>query len=149
MARAKIRIKKGDNVYVLSGKEKGKTGKILDIDHERQRALVEKLMVVKRHYKRGRNHAAPEGGIIEVSAQTIDGLATIVVRDSGRGIEPALLPHIFERYRQATSAELGGLGLGLTTVKHLVEMHGGDVRADSEGAGKGATFTVRLPLKTE
>jgi large subunit ribosomal protein L24 len=65
MARAQIRIKKGDNVYVLSGKEKGKTGKVLEIDHERQRAVVEKLMVFKRHFKRGRNPAAPEGGIVE------------------------------------------------------------------------------------
>jgi large subunit ribosomal protein L24 len=65
MARASIRIKKGDNVYVLSGKEKGKTGKILEIDHEKQRAIVEKLMILKRHYKRGRNPAAPEGGIVE------------------------------------------------------------------------------------
>jgi large subunit ribosomal protein L24 len=65
MARSQIRIKKGDNVYVLSGKEKGKTGKVLEIDHEKQRAIVEKLMVFKRHYKRGRNPAAPEGGIVE------------------------------------------------------------------------------------
>ena len=65
MARASIRIKKGDNVYVLSGRERGKTGKILDIDHEKQRAVVEKLMIFKRHYKRGRNPAAPEGGIVE------------------------------------------------------------------------------------
>ncbi len=65
MARASIRIKKGDTVFVLSGKEKGKTGKILEIDHENQRAIVEKLMVYKRHYKRGRNPAAPEGGIVE------------------------------------------------------------------------------------
>jgi large subunit ribosomal protein L24 len=65
MARAQIRIRKGDNVYVLSGKEKGKTGKVMEIDHERQRAVVEKLMVFKRHYKRGRNPTAPEGGIVE------------------------------------------------------------------------------------
>jgi len=65
MARASIRIKKGDTVFVLSGKEKGKTGKVLRIDHEKQRAEVEKLMVFKRHFKRGRNPAAPEGGIIE------------------------------------------------------------------------------------
>src|SRR5436305_1209283 len=59
MARAQIRIKKGDNVFVLSGKEKGKTGKVLEIDHDKQRAIVEKLMALKRHYKRGRNPAAP------------------------------------------------------------------------------------------
>src|SRR2546427_13216319 len=65
MARAQIRIKKGDNVYVLSGKEKGKTGKVLEIDHDKQRGMVEKLMGLKRHYKRGRNPAAPQGGIVE------------------------------------------------------------------------------------
>ncbi|HZR11583.1 MAG TPA: 50S ribosomal protein L24 [Myxococcales bacterium] len=60
-----MRIKKGDNVFVLSGKEKGKTGKVLEIDHEKQRAIVEKLMIFKRHFKRGRNPSAPEGGIVE------------------------------------------------------------------------------------
>jgi large subunit ribosomal protein L24 len=65
MARSSIRIKKGDMVFVLSGKEKGKTGKVLDVDHDRQRAVVEKLMIFKRHFKRGRNPAAPEGGIVE------------------------------------------------------------------------------------
>ena len=67
MARSQIRIKKGDTVFVRSGKERGKTGKVLEIDHESQRALVEKLMPVKRHYKRGRNPAAPEGGIVEMN----------------------------------------------------------------------------------
>ena len=65
MARASIRLKKGDTVHVLSGKEKGKTGKILEIDHGKERAVVEKLMIFKRHVKRGKNPAAPEGGIIE------------------------------------------------------------------------------------
>ena len=67
MARASIRIKKGDTVYVLTGREKGKTGKVLAINHEKQRAEVEKLMIFKRHYKRGRNPSAPEGGIVEKS----------------------------------------------------------------------------------
>ena len=65
MARSAIRIKKGDVVFVLSGKEKGKTGKILEVNHEKQRAVVEKLMIFKRHLKRGKNPAAPEGGIVE------------------------------------------------------------------------------------
>ena len=65
MARSAIRIKKGDTVFVRSGKEKGKTGKILEVDHEKQRAIVEKLMIFKRHLKRGRNPASPEGGIVE------------------------------------------------------------------------------------
>ncbi len=59
------KIKKGDRVYVRTGREKGKTGKVLEIDREKERAIVEKLMVFKRHYKRGRNPAAPEGGIVE------------------------------------------------------------------------------------
>jgi large subunit ribosomal protein L24 len=66
MKRA-TRIKKGDTVFVLTGREKGKTGKVLDVDHEKERAVVEKLMVFKRHYKRGRNPAAPEGGIVETN----------------------------------------------------------------------------------
>ena len=65
MARTSIRIKKGDNVFVLTGKEKGKTGKVLLVDHDKQRAVVEKLMIFKRHLKRGKNPAAPEGGIVE------------------------------------------------------------------------------------
>jgi large subunit ribosomal protein L24 len=67
MIKRSTRIKKGDTVFVLSGKEKGKTGKVLDVDHEKQRAIVEKLMAFKRHFKRGRNPAAPEGGIVEVN----------------------------------------------------------------------------------
>jgi large subunit ribosomal protein L24 len=66
MKRA-TRIKKGDNVFVLSGREKGKTGKVLDVDHVKERAVVEKLMIFKRHYKRGKNPAAPEGGIVETN----------------------------------------------------------------------------------
>jgi len=65
MQKRATRIKKGDVVFVLTGREKGKTGKVLDVDHEKERAVVEKLMVVKRHFKRGRNPAAPEGGIVE------------------------------------------------------------------------------------
>ena len=87
----------------------------------------------------------PQGGLVEVETSQSDGEVTVLVRDTGRGIEPALLPRIFERGLQAHDAELGGLGLGLTIVRHLTGMHGGSVRAESEGAGKGATFVVRLP----
>jgi CheY-like chemotaxis protein len=71
------------------------------------------------------------------------------VTDTGQGIKPDFLPHIFERFRQedATSKRnQGGLGLGLAIVKHLVEMHGGTVAAESEGEGRGATFVVRIPI---
>lgn len=76
-----------------------------------------------------------------------DGLL-LAVEDQGRGIDPAFLPHIFERFTQAESATRrvqGGLGLGLSIVKHLVELHGGSVQAHSEGVGRGARFEVRLP----
>ncbi|HZR83805.1 MAG TPA: PAS domain-containing protein [Candidatus Binatia bacterium] len=75
--------------------------------------------------------------------------ASIRVRDTGVGIDAALLPHVFERFRQGESPSTrthGGLGLGLAIVKHLVDLHGGSVRADSDGPGTGATFTVRLPV---
>ena len=62
-----MHIKKGDTVVVLSGKEKGKSGKVLEVDRERERAIVEKLMIFKRHLKRGKNPASPEGGIVEKS----------------------------------------------------------------------------------
>jgi len=88
----------------------------------------------------------PIGGLIRVSASSQNEFASVVVKDTGSGIDPAFIPFIFERFRQAKSAEHGGLGLGLAIVESLVELHGGDVRAESEGPGKGSTFTVRLPL---
>jgi len=73
----------------------------------------------------------------------------VIVSDTGQGIKREFLPHVFERFRQAdgsSTREHGGLGLGLALVRHLVEMHGGTVQADSSGPGQGATFTIRLPL---
>jgi signal transduction histidine kinase len=89
------------------------------------------------------------GGLVRVSLAARDGDAVIEVTDTGRGIDPAFLPHVFERFRQADSSmtrAYTGLGLGLAIVRHLVEIHGGRVAAASEGEGKGATFVVRLPL---
>jgi signal transduction histidine kinase/ActR/RegA family two-component response regulator len=90
-----------------------------------------------------------EGGEIKVGLGSVASRVQITVRDSGMGIEPEFLPHIFDRFRQAdpgTNRIHGGMGLGLSIVRQLVELHGGTVRAESEGEGKGATFTVSLPF---
>ena len=91
----------------------------------------------------------PPGGRIEVSSQRRGESLILVVRDTGQGIEAGVLPHVFEPFRQADSSNTraqGGLGLGLTLVRRLVELHGGTVIAESEGKDQGATFTVSLPL---
>lgn len=91
----------------------------------------------------------PDGGRIVVRMSAAQGQVRIEVRDTGIGIEPALLPHVFERFRQGRGhgpQGHGGLGLGLAIVRHLVERHGGRVGAQSDGAGCGATFMVALPL---
>jgi CheY-like chemotaxis protein/anti-sigma regulatory factor (Ser/Thr protein kinase) len=90
-----------------------------------------------------------EGGEIDVSLERTDGHARLRVQDNGVGIEPSVLPHIFERFRQADSSTVrahSGLGLGLAIVHHLVREHNGTVTADSRGQGQGATFTIDLPL---
>ena len=91
----------------------------------------------------------PRGGKISVSLTIAHSKAELSVSDTGQGIQPEFLPYLFERFRQAdssTTRAFGGLGLGLALVRHLVELHGGSVEAASSGVGKGATFTVRLPL---
>ena len=91
-----------------------------------------------------------EGGRVEVRSERIDPYVHITVSDTGQGIKPEFLPHVFDRYWQADvfgGRRAGGLGLGLTLVRQLVEMHGGSVAAESEGEGKGATFTIKLPVR--
>jgi len=91
----------------------------------------------------------PDGGCVEVRLERAGVRARIRVIDSGSGISPEVLPHVFERFCQADRSSTrahGGLGVGLALVKDLVELHGGQVRAESPGADKGATFTVELPL---
>jgi PAS domain S-box-containing protein len=90
----------------------------------------------------------PPGGEVRISLRETDSGAQIQVSDTGQGIEPEFLPFVFDRFSQAdatTARKFGGLGLGLAIVRHLVEMHGGSVRAESEGAGRGAVLTVNLP----
>ncbi len=91
----------------------------------------------------------PRGGRVEVRLERVNAGIEIIVSDTGAGIKPELLPYVFDRFRQGDSSStrrFGGLGLGLAIVRHLTEMHGGTVRAESRGAGQGATFIVRLPV---
>jgi len=100
----------------------------------------------------------PPGGRVEVKLSSVaeeqpqitnEKLAQITIRDTGKGISPDFLPYVFEHFCQedsATTRKFGGLGLGLAIVRHLVEMHGGTVEAESPGEGQGAIFTVKLPL---
>jgi CheY-like chemotaxis protein len=91
----------------------------------------------------------PRGGSVTVRLTGKDGRAAIIVKDTGIGIKPEFLPHVFELFRQAdssTTRSFEGLGLGLAIVSHLTTLHDGSVRAESDGEGRGATFTVSLPL---
>jgi PAS domain S-box-containing protein len=91
----------------------------------------------------------PKGGKIQVRLERVNSHIEICISDTGEGIEPAFLPNLFERFRQADASEArrhGGLGLGLAIVKEIVELHGGTVRAKSAGVRQGATFIVTLPL---
>jgi len=91
----------------------------------------------------------PRGGQVQVVLERVNSHLELNVTDTGEGIEPEFLPHLFERFRQAdasTTRHYRGLGLGLSIVKHLVELHGGSVRVKSPGKGKGSTFILTLPL---
>ncbi|HEY9737450.1 MAG TPA: PAS domain S-box protein, partial [Trichocoleus sp.] len=90
----------------------------------------------------------PMGGRVEVRLEVVDSRVEIAIADTGKGIQPEFLPHVFEYFRQADSTitrQFGGLGLGLAIVRHLTELHGGTVHAHSDGEGQGALFTVSLP----
>jgi len=93
----------------------------------------------------------PKGGKVRVNFEQIDSDIRITVRDNGIGISPEFLPHVFDRFTQADSSATrahGGLGLGMAIVRHLVELHGGTVRAESAGKDQGTTFIVQLPIRS-
>jgi signal transduction histidine kinase len=90
----------------------------------------------------------PVGGSVTVSMRRVGAHVAISVSDTGQGVSAEFLPFIFDHFRQADGSSTrrhGGLGLGLAIVRHFVEMHGGTVRADSTGVGRGTTFTIELP----
>ena len=110
-------------------------------DHERLQQIVWNLLSNGVKFTR-------KGGLVQVRLQRINSHVEIVVNDTGIGINPDFLPHVFDRFRQAdgsTTRNYGGLGLGLAIVRHLVELHGGTAVADSAGENQGSKFTVRLP----
>jgi PAS domain S-box-containing protein len=117
---------------------------LLDADPLRLSQVISNLLANAAKY-------SEPGGRVVLRAQAVNGCAEISVRDTGVGIEADALPRIFEMFAQAKSSldrAEGGLGIGLALVKGLVELHGGTVEAQSDGAGKGALFVVRLPLPT-
>jgi two-component system CheB/CheR fusion protein len=92
----------------------------------------------------------PAGGHVGVKLERVDGTARITVTDTGRGIDPRFLPHVFDRFAQEDGSHTrshSGLGLGLAIARHIVELHGGTIRAESPGRDLGATFTATLPLR--
>jgi PAS domain S-box-containing protein len=92
------------------------------------------------------------GGSVNIDLKCVEGTARLTITDTGEGIPAEFLPYVFDRFRQAEgsiSRKQGGLGLGLAVVRHLVELHGGTIHAESEGAGRGSTFTFNLPLAQE
>lgn len=92
----------------------------------------------------------PEGGRIRVSLAPSDGAVTLTVSDTGQGIDQAFLPFVFERFRQGDASSTrchGGLGLGLSIVRHIIELHGGRIDVASDGPGRGASFSVHLPVR--
>src|SRR5690606_25885326 len=94
----------------------------------------------------------PERGVVHVSLLKNGERVQLVVRDNGQGIAPQFLPHVFDRFTQAdttSTRRAGGLGIGLALVRHIALLHGGQVRADSAGLGKGSTFTVDLPAAAQ
>jgi signal transduction histidine kinase len=94
----------------------------------------------------------PAGGRVRVEVHRNNAYGELRVADTGAGIPREFLPYVFDKFRQAdasSSRQHGGLGLGLAIARRLTEMHGGSIEAHSEGEGRGATFVVRLPLRTE
>jgi CheY-like chemotaxis protein len=116
----------------------------IDGDPDRLRQVVSNLLTNAIKF-------TPSGGAVDIAMRRGPEAVEISVTDTGMGIAPGFLPHVFERFRQADSApsrKHGGLGLGLAIVRHLVDAHGGTVTATSDGPGTGACFTVRLPVES-
>ena len=113
---------------------------IIDGDPARLRQVLTNLLTNAIKF-------TPAGGLVETRLSRQGSFGIIEVSDTGEGISPEFLPYVFERRAQATERRFAGLGLGLAIVKHIVELHRGSVEVSSEGEGKGATFTIRIPCR--
>ena len=116
---------------------------VISCDHVRMQQVIWNLLSNAIKF-------TPKGGTVRIKLDRDDADVRIMVSDDGQGIDEQLLPYVFDRFRQADSSTRrihGGLGLGLSIVKHIVELHGGTVAARSEGAGRGAEFIICLPTK--
>jgi signal transduction histidine kinase/DNA-binding response OmpR family regulator len=121
-----------------------------ELPHQRYSGDPDRLQQIVWNLLSNAIKFTPKDGHVEIVTTQINSHLEIRVADSGQGIDPAFLPHVFDRFRQADGTSTrrhGGLGLGLAIVRHLVELHGGTVEVDSLGEGQGATFTVRLPVR--
>jgi signal transduction histidine kinase/ActR/RegA family two-component response regulator len=121
----------------------------LDADLPRLEADANRLQQVLANLLSNAVKFTPVGGRVDIGARRVGDTVCLTVTDTGDGLAPDVAPHIFDRFRQADSTitrPYGGLGLGLSIVRHIVERHGGTVEAASEGVGRGTTFTVTLPI---
>ncbi|HEX8287133.1 MAG TPA: CHASE domain-containing protein [Pyrinomonadaceae bacterium] len=119
------------------------------LDHHLIRGDKEKIKIVIQNLLTNAVKFTPSGGSVEAKVYESNGDVQMTVKDNGRGISAEFLPYIFDRYKQADNPNVrdyGGLGLGLTISKHIVNLHQGKIRAASDGKGKGATFTVNFPI---
>ena len=122
----------------------GATNAVIRADGERLQQVVWNLLSNAIKF-------TPKGGRIDVSVKQVDSELELVVRDTGSGISPEFLPHVFDSFRQWESGSTrrhGGLGIGLSIAQHIMELHGGSIAAHSDGPERGSTFKVRLPTAT-
>jgi CheY-like chemotaxis protein len=125
----------------------------IDVDIDRAHAVMrgdgDRLQQVVWNLLANAIKFTPKGGLVRVRLRRIDSDIELTVEDNGEGILSTFLPHVFESFRQSdgsVSRPHGGLGIGLSIAKHILELHGGFIKAESPGAGRGATFVVRLPM---
>jgi signal transduction histidine kinase len=136
-----VALKKGIRVI----KENQLTGQKILGDPDKIKILI--LNLLSNAFK-----FTPSDGEVKIRLGQVENCVEIIIKDTGRGINPEFLPHIFDRFSQhdtSTTRKFGGLGLGLAVSEHIVKLHSGSIEAQSEGEGKGSTFSVRLPVFTK